>query len=135
MKTKFLLFLAMMISKISKKLEDKKEIRLDFSMIKGICVIDFLLLIIFTIIYFTFFGCFLITYPSTVQTVALSSEGPAAEMYPESMGQYQLAEEVISRWVGKREWYQHRDREDRFLMYNDNGNNAFPALILTNILR
>ena len=102
----------MMISKIAKRLEDEKELRLDFSMIKGIFVIDFLLLIIFTIIFFTFLGCFLVTSNPTAHTVTLSSEGPASETYPLSMGEYQLVNS----------WYRHKDRQDRFLMYNNLGN-------------
>ena len=55
------------------------------------------------------------------QTVTLSSEGPANEMYPDSMGEYQLAEEVIQGWDADYTWYRHKDREDRFLMYNNIG--------------
>ena len=117
------LCLGTLIYKIYKRLED--EIRIDLSLMKRILLTDSILIIIFTIIYFTCFGCFLVTSNPTVKTVTLRSEGPAAEMYPDSMGEFQLAE-VINRWVGKREKYQHRSRCDRCLMYNDYGNNAFP---------
>ena len=78
-----------------------------------------LLLIIFTIIYFTCFGCFLVLNDAgtrTAQTVTLNSEGPAGEMYPDSMGEYQLAGEE-----SKSTWYKHVTREDRFIMYNSYG--------------
>ena len=81
-----------------------------------------ILLIIFTIIYFTCFGCFLVMNDSTswkAQTVTLSSEGPAYEKYPDSMGEYQLAEEGS---ITVYNWYRHVDREDRFLIYNNLGN-------------
>ena len=89
-------------------------------MIMRIFLIDFLLLIILTIIYFTCFGCFFIMSGSTVQTITLSSEGLANETYPHSMGEYQLAEEEIEGDFYN--WYRHVDREDRFLMYNKLGN-------------
>ena len=81
----------------------------------------FVLLILLTIIYFTCFGCLLVLNNSSslvAQTVTLSSEGGASETYPDSMGEYQLAGEDISGY----NWYQHKDREDRFLMYNKQGN-------------
>ena len=108
--------LAMIISKISQRLQNEKKIRLDFSMIRQIFLLDFLLLIIFTIIYITFFGCFFITFPSTAQNLTLSSEGPAGEMYPDSMGEY-----MIHRLEGERDWYQHKERDDRFIMYSNIG--------------
>ena len=99
-------------------------------MIKKLLKILSVLLIIFTVIFFTCFGCFLVLNDSTswaAQTVTLSSEGPANETYPHSMGEYQLAEEEIEGWgVGGSltvyNWYRHKDREDRFLMYNSLGN-------------
>ena len=91
-------------------------------MIKRIFLVDFLLLIIFTIIFFTCFGSFLVTSTKTVQTVTLSSEGPANQIWPDSMGEYQLAEEVIHRPSGVLRWYRHVGRDDRFIMYNNFGN-------------
>ena len=120
--------------KVSKEHPDEpkicKRIR-EYLQIKNKKSIIFASLITLTLTIRAYLGLYdeLSTLTMAAQTVIVSSEGPAAEMYPDSMGQYQLAEEVISRWVGKREWYQHRDRDDRFLMYNDNGNNAFPAPI------
>ena len=43
------------------------------------------------------------------------------ETYPDSMGEYQLGEEIEGRDVVYN-WYRHKDREDRFLMYNNLGN-------------
>ena len=114
--------LAMLIAIISKRIEDEKEIRFNLSMIKNIFLIDSVLLLIFTSIYCTCCGCFFITSTSTAQTVTLRSEGVAGELYPDSMGEYRLNEEVIHRWVGERKWYRHKKRDDRFIMYSDFGN-------------
>ena len=113
----------MMIDKTSKSLQDKNNI-IDLSMIKKFLEILAVLLIIFTIIFFTCFGCFLVLNDSSwaAQTVTLSSEGPANETYPHSMGEYQLAEEEIQGWDADYTWYRHKDREDRFLIYNKLGN-------------
>ena len=102
-----------MINKISERLEEEKQIRLDLSMVLRIFMIDFLLLIILTIIYFTCFGCFFIVSGLTQQSITLSSSGLANKTYPESMGEYQPIEEGL---------YRHVDRDDRFLMYNKLGN-------------
>ena len=59
---------------------------------------------------------------STVQTVTLSSEGPASETDPDSMGEYQLAEKDKEDSLIDYSWYQHKDRENRFLIYNNFGN-------------
>ena len=109
----------MIIGETKNCLEEKKEIKID--VIKKFLKILFVLLILFTIIYFTCFGCVLVLNNSSslvAQTVTLSSEGGANETYPDSMGEYQLAGEDISGY----NWYQHKDREDRFLMYNKQGN-------------
>ena len=57
-----------------------------------------------------------------VQTVTVSSEGPAAEMYPDSMGQYDILREV-SRY--DRPVYKHVDREDRFIIYTGKNTGLF----------
>ena len=109
----------MMIFNTLKSLED--EMKKDFSIIKKFIHILFVIMIILTIIYFTFFGCFLVLDNSTsraAQTVTLSSEGPANETYPDRMGDYQLIQEEITVY----NWYRHKDRKDRFLMYNNLGN-------------
>ena len=115
----------MMISNTLKSLADDTEKKVDLSLITKLLTILSILLIIFTIIYFTCFGCFLVLNDSTswaAQTVTLSSEGAANETYPDSMGEYQLAEEEIESFHAVYNWYRHRDREDRFLMYNNLGN-------------
>ena len=48
------------------------------------------------------------------QTLTVSSEGPAAEMYPESMGQYKILKDI---YRNNRAVYKHVDREDRFIIY------------------
>ena len=49
-----------------------------------------------------------------VQTVTVSSEGPAAEMYPDSMGQYNILKNVYRY---DRPVYKHVDRENRFIIF------------------
>ena len=64
-------------------------------------------------IYFGLFGeLSKLTRPA--QTVTVSSEGPAAEMYPDSMGQYNLLRGVYRY---DRAVYKHVDREDRFIIF------------------
>ena len=119
----------MTISNMFEIFEDEDEIKIDWTIIKKFLKILSVLLIILTIIFFTCFGCFLVLNDSTswvAQTVTLSSEGEANEMYPDSMGEYLLAEEEIEiGGVGGSltiyNWYRHKNREDRFLMYNING--------------
>lgn len=53
---------------------------------------------------------------SDVQSVTVSSEGPAAEMDPDSMGQYNILRDVYRY---DRPVYKHVDREDRFIIYAD----------------
>ena len=109
-----------MISNTSECFKDENETKMDWRLIKKFLKILSVLLIIFTIIFFTCFGCFLVLNDSTswaAQTVTLSSEGGVNETYPDSMGEYQLAEEI-----GGYSWYRHKDREDRFLIYNNQGN-------------
>ena len=109
-----------MISKTLKSLENKNGI-IDLSIIKKLLEILCVLLIIFTILYFTCFGCFLVWNGSTsriAQTVTLSSEGAASQIFPDFMGEYQLAE-VLSD-TGHN-WYRYVDKENIFLMYNNLG--------------
>ena len=113
-----------MFSNTLKCLEEENEIKTDCSIIKKLLKIHSVLLITLTIIYFTFFGCFLVLNDSTswaAQTVTLSSEGAAQERYPHSLGDYQLAGEIRG-FLANYNWYRHKDRQDRFLMYNNLGN-------------
>ena len=86
-------------------------------MIKKLLKILSVFLIIFTIVFFVCFGCFLVLNDTVAQTVTLSSEGAANETYPDSMGEYQKIESDGSLTV-----YRHVEREDRFLLYNNLGN-------------
>ena len=73
-------------------------------------------LLILSLTFLTYLGLFgelsRLTMPA--QTVTVSSEGPAAEMFPDSMGQYNVLEEV---YLYDRAVYKHVDREDRFIIY------------------
>ena len=71
---------------------------------------------ILTLIFLTYLGLYTVLNNMTrpVQTVTVSSEGPAAEMYPDSMGQYDILREVYRY---DRAVYKHVDREDRFVIY------------------
>ena len=73
-------------------------------------------LIILTLNFLTYLGLYgqlsRLTMPA--QTVTVSSEGPAAKMYPDSMGQYNILRDVYRY---DRAVYKHVDREDRFIIY------------------
>ena len=72
-------------------------------------------MIILTLTSLIYLGLYLVlnNMTSPVQTVTVSSEGPAAEMYPDSMGQYNLVKEVVRY---DRAVYKHVYREDRFII-------------------
>ena len=69
-----------------------------------------------TLTFLTYFGLYSVLNKMTmpVQTVTVSSEGPAAEVFPDSMGQYDILREVYRY---DRPVYKHMDREDRFIIY------------------
>ena len=73
-------------------------------------------LIILALTFLTYLGLYFVLkrMTSPVQTVTVSSEGPAAEMYPDSMGQYNILRDVYRY---DRAVYKHVDREDRFIIY------------------
>ena len=79
-------------------------------------------LIILTLNFLTYLGLYgqlsRLTMPA--QTVTVSSEGPAAEMYPDYMGQYDILKEV---YLYDRAVYKHRDRDGRFIIYTGSNNN------------
>ena len=79
-------------------------------------LILFLSLIILTLTFLVYFGMFITlnNMTSAVQTVTVSSEGPAAQIYPDSMGQYNILRDVYRY---DRPVYKHVDREDRFIIY------------------
>ena len=91
-------------------------------MIKKFLKILSVFLIIFSIVFFECFGCFLVVNDTVAQTVTLSSEGAANETYPDSMGEYQ---QIESDGDVSLEVYRHVEREDRFLLYNSLGNIKF----------
>ena len=111
----------MMISKHLRSHTDENQIKIDLSTIGKFLKIFPVLLIIFTIIYFTCLGCFYVAIETPSQTVTLRSEGPAATSYPDSMGQYGLIEGSLTG----NDWYRHMDRDDRFIMYNKFGKKYF----------
>ena len=113
---------ATMIPNTLKCLDYEDETKIYRTMIKKFWKILFVLLIIFTIIFFMCFGCFLVLNDSTswiAQTVTLSSEGGVNATYPDSMGEYLLDE--TDGFLADYNWYRHKEREDRFLMYNNLG--------------
>ena len=57
---------------------------------------------------------YLTNWTRPAQTVTVSSEGPAAEMYPDYMGQYNVLRDV---YRNDRVVYKHVDREDRFIIF------------------
>ena len=115
---------ATMISNTTVKgFENEDETKIDWTLIKKFLKILSVLLIIFTIIFFTCFGCFLVLNDSTswvAQTVTLSSEGAANQLLPDCMGKYQLAEVSDDT---EYKWYRHVDRENNnTIIYNNSGN-------------
>ena len=79
-------------------------------------------LIILTLTLLTYLRAFITLDNMTraAQTVTVSSEGPAAEMYPDYMGQYNVLREVYRY---DRAVYKHVDREDRFIIYTGRNTN------------
>ena len=74
-------------------------------------------IIVLTLTFLTYLGLYIVlnNMTSPVKTVTVSSEGPAAEMYPESMGQYKILKDI---YRNNRAVYKHVDREDRFIIFN-----------------
>ena len=94
--------------------KDEKTKNLWKTILRSICII-FRSIIILTLTFLTYLGFYLVLNNITnpVQTVTVSSEGPAAEMYPDYMGQYNLVKEVVRY---DRAVYKHVYREDRFII-------------------
>ena len=77
----------------------------------------FLSLIFLSLNFLAYLGAnkYLSSLTSATQTVTVSSEGPAAEMYPDYMGQYNVLMDVYRY---DQAVYKHVDsREDRFIIY------------------
>ena len=79
-------------------------------------LIIFLSLIFLAVTFLTYFGLYValnnLTRPA--QTVTVSSDGPASEMYPDSMGHYKILKDVYRSGLPV---YKHVDRDDRFVIY------------------
>ena len=73
-------------------------------------------LLILTLTFLIYFGLYTVLKNKTiqVQTVTFSSEGPAADMYPDYMGQYNILKDVYRY---DRAVYKHVDTEDTFIIY------------------
>ena len=73
-------------------------------------------LLILTLTFLIYFGLYTVLKNKTkqVQTVTFSSEGQAADMYPDYMGQYNILKDVYRY---DRAVYKHVDREERFIIY------------------
>ena len=95
--------------------EDEKSKKLYKKMFRLIYIIN-RSIIALTLSFLTYIGLFTVlnNMTSPVQTVTVSSEGPAAVMYPDYMGQYNILRDVYRY---DRAVYQHVDREDRFIIY------------------
>ena len=70
------------------------------------------------------------TLTMAAQTVIVSSEGQAAEMYPDSMGQYKILKDVYRY---DRPVYKHVDREDRFIIYTGRNTGGTPCFNIDDI--
>ena len=112
--------------KVSKEHPDEpkicKRIR-EYLQIKNKKSIIFASLITLTLTIRAYLGLYdeLSTLTMAAQTVIVSSEGPAAEMYPDFMGQYNLLWGVYRY---DRPVYKHVDREDRFIISAGKINNS-----------
>ena len=85
------------------------------SLLKTICII-FGSLMTLTLSFMIYLGLYTVLTNMTrpVRTVTVSSEGPAAEIYPDYMGQYNIIRDVYRY---DRAVYKHVDREDRFIIF------------------
>ena len=100
-------------------MKNKKSKRVDKIFLESAQII-FVSLAILTLTVLTYLGLYneLSKLTIAARNVTVSSEGPAAEMYPDSMGQYNLLRDVYRY---DRAVYKHVDREDRFIIYTGTG--------------
>ena len=93
--------------------------------------IIFLSLTIFTLTFLAYLGLYTVLNNMTtpVQTVTVSSEGPAAEIYPDYMGQYNILREI---YRSDRAVFKHVDREDRFIIYTGRSTGLIDKVDLDN---
>ena len=107
-----------------KKANKDKKIRSCCKIIfRSICIL-IQSMIFLTLDFLTYLGLYLVlkNMTSPVQTVTVSSEGPAAEMYPDRMGQYNLLRDVYRY---DRAVYKHEDRDDRFIIYTGRNRSVY----------
>ena len=65
-------------------------------------------------LYFAIRNTFTVGYPDIMR---VSSSGPAAQLYPDSLGDYYLIQNIS---LNDLPVYQHSDRDDRFIISNGN---------------
>ena len=87
-------------------------------------------LLILTLTFLIYFGLYTVLKNKTiqVQTVTFSSEGPAADMYPDYMGQYNILKDVYRY---DRAVYKHVDREERFIIYTGRNTGLDESVIMS----
>ena len=87
-------------------------------------LIFFLSLFFLALTFLTYLGVYtkLSKLVIPAETVTVSSEGPAAEMFPDSMGQYNILREV---YLYDRAVYKHVDRDDRFIIYTGRNRSVY----------
>ena len=86
-------------------------------------------MMILTLTFMTYLGLYIVlnNMTSPVQTVTVSSEGPAAEIYPDYMGQYNVLRDVYRY---DRAVYKHVDREDRFIIYAGRNTSHYDKVVM-----
>ena len=101
--------------KASKEIDETKLQTVCKIILESIQII-FVSLIILTLTVLIYFGLYneLSKLTIAARNVTVSSEGPAAEMYPDSMGQYKILKDIYRNY---RAVYQHVNREDRFIIF------------------
>ena len=97
-------------------------------------IIFFLSPIILSATFWTYLELYTVLNNMTrpVQTVTVSSEGPAAEMFPDSMGQYNVLREVYRY---NRPVYKHVDRDDRFIIHTGRNLNIKVILMILFLIK
>ena len=81
------------------------------------------MLLVFPLIYCGFYFSIKYTIAAVVNKdeqvipdiVRVSSSGPAGELYPDSLGEYELMKDIIHNGLPV---YQHLARDDRYIIYN-----------------
>ena len=96
-------------------MKNNKSKRVDKIFLESAQII-FVSLAILTLTVLTYLGLYneLSKLTISAPSVTVSSEGPAAKMYPESMGMYMILKDI---YRNNRAVYKHVDREDRFIIY------------------